>query len=301
MNRQIVPIQISVGIPAYNEEQNIVSVLNALLQQKEEAWELVEIVVYDDGSTDNTLKKIASVRDPRIRVVADGMRQGKTTRLRQMFSEFKGDILCVIDADLRLEGANLITKLIEPFSDSRVMLVGGNVLPEKPVTFIQRSVYATFQVFYESRKTIRGGNNIFGCGGIIAIRHRLADKIDLPEIFNEDAYIYLSCIKNKFKFKYQDAARGYYKLPLTLSDYLRQAFRSHPEAVSIELKKYFGDLIDVELSRPFLFYIRTVLHTFALYPLEVAYITLIHLAIKPLYGIISSRYKLSWFTAASTH
>ncbi len=301
MNVQKIPLKVSVGIPAYNEASTIAAVLKSILKQKQEGWELKEILVYDDGSRDKTLKKIAEIKDERIKVFSDGMRQGKTTRLRQMFGEFGGDVLCMVDADLRLDGDSVITHLISSFTNQKIMLVGGNVTPEAPETFIQRCIYSTFDVFYQSRLHINKGDNIFACGGIFAIRHHLADKTHFPEIFNEDAYLYLNCKKLGYKFKYQDKARGFYRLPRTLSDYLRQAFRSHPEAVEIELGKYFGDLVDKELSRPKLFYIRTVLNTFAMKPIEVICMTLIHLAIKPLYGIISSRYKLSWFTAASAH
>ncbi len=301
MHIESLPIEVSVGIPAYNESKTIGKVIKSVLKQKEKGWTLKEVLVYDDGSSDDTVKIVRNISDRRIKLLSDGTRQGKTTRLRQMFADFRGDVLCMIDADLRLDGSDFISYLIDPFRNPKVQLVGGNVLPEKPETFMQRCIYTTFEVFYQSRLHINGGNNIFGCGGIFAISHRLADKIVLPDIFNEDAFIYLTCIKLGQLFVYQDKTKGYYKLPRTLSDYLRQAFRSHPEAVTIELEKYFGSLLQKELARPKIFYLRTVLHEFAMKPLEVAFMTIIHLAIKPLYGTISSRYKLSWFTAASAH
>ena len=192
--------------------------------------------------------------------------------------------------------------MVESFTDKRVMLVGGNSTPFHPITFFQKSVYSTFLVFYRSRKFIKGGNNIFGCtGSILGIRKELAKKIDLPNVINEDAYIYLYCISNKYKFSYQDKAVVFYKLPTILRDYLRQAFRSHPEAVTIELKKYFGALVDKEFHRPFKFYFASIFMTFMENPLEVLYISAVNLLCKPFYKTISGRYKLSWFTASSTH
>lgn len=126
-------------------------------------------------------------------------------------------------------------------------------------------------------------------------------KITLPEIINEDAYIYLYCMSTGYAFAYQDNAKVLYMLPTNLRDYLRQAFRSHPEAVEIELKKYFGELVDKEFHRPLKFYVKSVLITFLKHPVEVISMVVIHMLCKPFYSIISSRYKLSWFTATSTH
>lgn len=295
-------VKVSVGMPVFNEANNIANVLRDILSQKQQGWELAEILVYNDGSNDGTADAARTVHDARIRVVDDKQRKGKTHRLSQMFAEFTGDILVMFDGDIKLVGDDVVTRMVESFEDEEVMVVGGNSTPFPPTSFFQRCVYTTFSVFYRSRKYVHGGNNIFGCtGSILAVRKSLAKTISLPSIINEDAYIYLHCISNNHKFAYQDNAVVMYKLPLHLKDYLRQAFRSHPEAVEIELRKYFGDLVDKEFSRPFKFYALSVLITFLTHPIEVISMVAIHVLCKPFYGFISSRYKLSWFTAASTH
>lgn len=296
------PVKVSVGLSVFNEANNIAGVLHGILNQKQEGWELAEICVYNDGSTDDTVREARRVKSPLIKVIDDGKRKGKTHRLSQMFKEFNGDILTMFDGDISFVGRDVITHLVDSFNAPKVMLVGGNSTPFPPKSFFQKCVQTTFDVFYRSRKYIKGGNNIFGCtGSILAIRKHLARQIKLPEIINEDAYVYLYCISNGFKFAYQDKAIVLYKLPTNVRDYLRQAFRSHPEAVEIELRKYFGDLVDREFARPFKFYLKSIVITFLLNPLEVISMVVIHILCKPFYSIISSRYKLSWFTASSTH
>lgn len=294
--------QVSVGIAAYNEEKNIRRVLQDILTQKKDGWQLKEILVYDDGSSDDTAREIRAVRSAKIKLIHDAHRRGKTFRLAQMFKAFEGDVLVMFDGDIQFSDGNVITNLVEPFKNIMVMLVGGNSTPFPPVSFFQRCVYSTFDVFYRSRNSINNGNNIFGCtGSILAIRKHLARTVELPDIMNEDAYIYLFCIRKHFLFRYRDNAVIYYTLPSHLKDYLRQAFRSHPEAVEVELRTHFGDLVDREFARPLKFYLYSVFLTFLRKPLEVITISLIHIVCKPFYSHISSRYKLSWFTASSTH
>lgn len=296
-------IKVSVGIPAYNESNNIKNVLKDILSQRRDGWRLAEVLVFDDGSTDGTVMKMGEIKDKLIKIHPGKKRCGKTYRLNQMFSEFGGNILVMFDGDIRIVGKSVITKIVKAFeSDDQVMLVGGNSKPMDPLSFFQRSVYSTFSVFNKSRKAVRGGNNIFGCtGSILAIKKELAKSFKIPKVFNEDAYIYFYCLQMGYKFLYEDNAQILYKLPTNLSDYLRQLFRSNPAAVDFELKKYFGNLVEEEFKRPLGFYIKSVIKTFVEQPAEVLFIVAVNIISKPFYPVISRNYKLSWFTASSTH
>src|SRR3989344_8805313 len=205
-------IKVSVGLSVFNEGNNIANVIHDILHQKQEGWKLMEVLVFDDGSNDSTVKKAKGINNRLLKIVEDGTKKGKTHRLSQMFKTFKGEVLVMFDGDVRLVGENVITKLVESFNDPFTMLVGGNSQPFSPKNFFQRAVYTTFSVFYRSRIMVRGGNNIFGCtGSILAIRNTLARKIMMPSVINEDAYIYLYCLNEKYKFSYQDKARVMYK------------------------------------------------------------------------------------------
>lgn len=299
MNKKI---QISIGIPAYNEEKNIRRVLNGILSQKEDNWTLKEVLVMCDGCTDKTAVRAKSVQDNRIVVLEDGMRKGKTTRLTELFAMFKGDILIMFDGDIEFSTDQVITSLLKGFQDEKVMVVGGNSKPFPPKTFVQNAVYATFKVFYESRKKLKNGNNIFGAtGSILAARKEFIKNVTLPKIVSEDAYIYLLCLKQKFKFKYVDNAVIYYKLPLNFSDYIKQVLRSNPESVTSELEPYFGKKVYREFKRPKGFYAKNVFSAFVQNPIGVATIMTINILCRPFHKVVMSNYKLDWFTAESTH
>lgn len=295
------PLTLSIGIAALNEEQKIGGVLANILAQNEEDWTLKEILVYSDGSTDRTNEIVQSIKDKRVKLIADTVRRGKTFRLKQMFAEFSGEILVMFDADITLKDNDVVSKLIAPFSDPNVMLVGGNSRPFPPKTFVEKAVYTTFEVFDDSRNALRGGHNVFGCtGSILAIRNSYAKKLTLPSLINEDAFLYLSVIKDSFLFKYAKDAVIYYKLPNNFGDYIRQSFRSDPQAVTTELDQYFGKLADDEFARPMSFYVSSALQSFVRNPLGVLIIAFSKCLFIPFYSIVSKNYKLDWFTARST-
>lgn len=105
---------ISVLIPARNEEKNIEYLLKDLQQQD---YQNLEIIVFNDQSTDNTegiLKQFAE-KDKRIHYtnssgLPDGW-MGKNYACHSLAKEAKGKYLLFLDADVRIR-ANIIEKML---------------------------------------------------------------------------------------------------------------------------------------------------------------------------------------------
>ena len=57
-------VKISIIVPTYNGEQYILKCINSLLDQ---TLKEIEIIVIDDGSTDNTKNLVLSIKDPRVK------------------------------------------------------------------------------------------------------------------------------------------------------------------------------------------------------------------------------------------
>jgi cellulose synthase/poly-beta-1,6-N-acetylglucosamine synthase-like glycosyltransferase len=293
---------VSICISAHNEEKNIVHLLAAILNQHQTNWKLAEILVYCDGCTDHTASLAKSLRSKYIRVIDDGKRTGKVGRVNEFNKTAKGDMLVIFDADLLLAHDTVIRELVTSlYNQDLIALVGGNTQPILPKTFFERAVFSTFLVFEKSRKFLKEGNNIFGCnGGCIAYKKGFAQSITIPNVINEDDYLYFSCLKQGHLFKHSSNAIVYYKLPQTLIDYLSQTYRSNPEAVVLNFTKHFGPIVSQEYHRPFHFLAKSVLQSFFVYPFETLYIVGINLLSKPFFPIISTRYKLEWYNAPST-
>lgn len=292
---------VSVGIPAHNEEKNIQKIISDILKQNQKSWKLKEIIVYCDFCSDKTAERIKDLNNPLLNIILGKVRKGKTYGTQKILNAFDSDFLVMFDADLKLEGGNVITNLISGFDDPKVMLTSGNKRPFLPKNLIEGGIYSTFEVFYESKLKIKNGNNIFGCqGGCIAFRKSFAKSLNLPNIISDDAYLYLKCIDSGFKFRYIDKAKVYYKMANNISDYLKQLFRSTPQSVNLLLQKQFGNRTIEEFSRPMGFLFFAVARTFLKRPIPTLTVILINILAKPFIPIMAKKYVSYYDTAAST-
>jgi poly-beta-1,6-N-acetyl-D-glucosamine synthase len=89
-------------IPAYNEELVIGTCVRAALAVD---YPSLEILVLDDGSTDQTARiaTAAAAGDPRVTVLQDPVNRGKAERLNLGFARAAHELVAVIDADTHLE------------------------------------------------------------------------------------------------------------------------------------------------------------------------------------------------------
>ena len=86
---------VSIIVPVYNGASTIRETLDSVLQQSVEAFELI---VIDDGSTDNTLEVVASFNDPRLSVFTYPNAGVATTRNRGV-THASAEYISFIDAD----------------------------------------------------------------------------------------------------------------------------------------------------------------------------------------------------------
>lgn len=91
-------MNVTIGIPFYNNEKTIHSAINSVIYQTFKDWKLILI---DDGSSDNSLhiaKKLAA-RDERITIISDGKNKGLVARLNQIIDLADADYIARMDAD----------------------------------------------------------------------------------------------------------------------------------------------------------------------------------------------------------
>ena len=102
-------MDISVIIPAYNEEKRIAFTLEKsidFLQQRSWKYELLPV---DDGSRDATVERIAEVARefPQVRCVLNGQNRGKGYSIRHGLEEAQGNFIGFMDADYKTDIAAL--------------------------------------------------------------------------------------------------------------------------------------------------------------------------------------------------
>ncbi|MBE0471435.1 MAG: glycosyltransferase family 2 protein [Methyloprofundus sp.] len=85
----------TVVIPLYNKGVHIVPTLMSVLAQ---SFRNFEVIVVDDGSTDDSLEKVQSVVDERIKVIHQN-NQGVSVARNRGIQEAKGEYIAFLDAD----------------------------------------------------------------------------------------------------------------------------------------------------------------------------------------------------------
>lgn len=89
------PPQVSVVIPAYNAEATILSAVQSVLDQ---TCASIEVLVIDDGSTDATRARLATLTDDRLRVFSSD-NQGVATARNRGMRIARGEFISFLDAD----------------------------------------------------------------------------------------------------------------------------------------------------------------------------------------------------------
>lgn len=115
--------QLSVVIPAYNEERTLRHVVGEVLKLPY----LHEIVIVDDASRDGTgaIADALAAQHSRVIVVHHGKNQGKTEALKTGFQKTTGSVVIVQDADLEYDPTE-IPSLMEPILTGRADVVYGS-------------------------------------------------------------------------------------------------------------------------------------------------------------------------------
>src|SRR5690242_9290742 len=88
--------KVSVILPAYNVEKYIADAVNSILLQ---SFGDFELLVIDDGSTDNTRGIVQSINDPRLLYLSNGRNAGLAFTLNKGIDQSSGQYIARMDGD----------------------------------------------------------------------------------------------------------------------------------------------------------------------------------------------------------
>ena len=94
--------ELSLVIPAYNEQELISDSLKTLTQFLQVRFDHFEILVVDDGSTDGTTRVVRGISEaqPNVRLLEQVTNQGKGRAIQRGVMESRGEYILFMDADL---------------------------------------------------------------------------------------------------------------------------------------------------------------------------------------------------------
>lgn len=93
-------MELSLIIPAYNEEKVIAQTLEDAVQCLAALVGSFEILVVDDGSTDQTAQQVRQCKDTRVKLISYQPNRGKGYAVRMGILAARGNVVCYTDADL---------------------------------------------------------------------------------------------------------------------------------------------------------------------------------------------------------
>ncbi len=266
--------KVTIAVCAYNEQDNIVSFLNSVLEQKAEGFTISKILVINDGSTDNTAKLVRSFGSSKIHLLDYKKRSGKSLRLNIIYSDLKDEFLLQSDADVLFSHNYVVRDMLVPLiKDKNVGMTGGNPMPLPSKTFIEKAVNCTTEVYINLRKEVRHGDNVLSADGrILAYRRELVKNITIPsDMIANDMYTYFCCLSLGKKYKFVQTAIVRFRSPQTIKDQIRQ--NSRFRAAPIRMKNFFAEeLVEKELSIPTHLLFKHYLVTFINNPIHCLFI-----------------------------
>jgi len=113
---------VSVVIPAYNEAAGIAATVRSMAASRYRGR--LEIIVVDDGSTDDTAAIARGLGIPDVYVITQP-NTGKPGALNRGIAEARSEILVLVDGDTVFEPGT-IERLVAPLSDPEIGAVSGN-------------------------------------------------------------------------------------------------------------------------------------------------------------------------------
>jgi cellulose synthase/poly-beta-1,6-N-acetylglucosamine synthase-like glycosyltransferase len=119
-------MNISVGVLAYNEEQNIERLLDTLMRQ---TVPLKEVFVVSSGSTDKTNDIVRRFANKKVRLIVQEKRLGKASAINEFLRRASSKIVVVASADIMLE-EDTISELCKPFRKEGIGIVASHPVPE---------------------------------------------------------------------------------------------------------------------------------------------------------------------------
>ncbi len=243
-------LELSIGIPSYNENRNLIRLLKQIKRQKLYPGTILKEIIISDDSDDETpelMERYLKNEKLEIKYIHHEKRRGVAAAWNEIFREAGGDIIILYDADIFLTKNTtyyLTKKILE---NKKTGVVGGNIIAllEKGIAseasyFISRWLNNVRTRYPESQFTIMGR--------ALALRRKLADKIYIPpHVIAVDLYIETIAYKEKYKISYAKNAIVFFKPAKTLYENMSQIVRAvigHSQLKKM-INKYIPQKIDM--------------------------------------------------------
>ncbi len=216
---------VSVIVPAFNEAPTISKVIRSILRS-DYPKDKLEVVVVDDGSTDNTKDVVAGFKGGRVTFLSQ-RHSGKAAAMNLGLSRAKGRFVACLDADSFVP-RNTLKHLMVNFCDRSVAAVTPVMEVDTPKTLLQKVQNIEYLLAVYIKKLLSNINSIHVTPGPFSIYKasviRKIGKFDERSIV-EDQEIAYRMQKHNYKIVQSERGEVYTSAPKGLLDLYRQRMR----------------------------------------------------------------------------
>jgi len=217
--------ELSVVIPAYNEAAGIAATVRSMIASRYSSR--MEIIVVDDGSTDDTARIARDLRLPNVRVITQA-NSGKPGALNRGIAEARYDILVLVDADTVFEPGT-IERLVAPLQDPDVGAVSGNTKVWNRRGFLGGWQHIEYVMGFNLDRrmydmlgimpTVPGAIGAFRRAALAAVGGLSHDTLA------EDTDLTMALCRTPWRIVYAASAIAWTEAPATLRELWRQRYR----------------------------------------------------------------------------
>jgi biofilm PGA synthesis N-glycosyltransferase PgaC len=259
-NDELPPITII--IPVYNEENTIKETFRGINQQ--DYPNKMEVLVVDDGSTDNTIEKLEKLNIENLKIIKI-KHKGKSYALNTGLKNASYDIIVTIDADTFLH-KNAIKRIVARIlQDNQYAAVAGHVLVKNErasrLSRIQAWDYAAGISAIKRKQSMFGGT-LVAQGAFSVFRKKPLLEIGgwMPRL-GEDIVLTWGLLKKGYKTSYEPSAFAFTSAPVSFNGFFRQrqrwargmieGFKDHIDLIW-KRKNYSSFFVALDLFFPFI-------------------------------------------------
>jgi len=238
------PPSVSILLVGYNEEEHIADAIESLLQFE---YPKLEIIVVDDGSTDDTYEKARPYADRgHIKLYRNSSatgRQGRPATSNMAFSLSQGEFIVSVDADSSFDRAALI-EILSPFQDPTVGVVAGNLKPRNAyrnfVTRMQALEYLQSITLWKTWLNLLDWN-MQASGAFGAFRREALEQVQAWDSeMAEDADVSLKIKRSGWRIVFAPDAIAMTNVPDTPRSLINQRYRWDRGILRTYFRKHAG-------------------------------------------------------------
>lgn len=244
---------VTIAVPAHNEATVIAKTIASLQHLRHPRGPaFLEILVVDDGSTDATadIARSAPPGPIDVRVISQPPSK-KAGALNRAFTEARGEIVVVIDADT-VADSGLMEAMLPHFADPMIGAVAGNVKVGNQRTLFGRLQALEYVVSLNLDRRAQAAANVMavvpGAAGAFRKSAVIGAGGYSTDTLVEDADLTVSLLAAGWKIPYESRAIAYTEAPQTMTDVVRQRRRWSYGTVEV-VAKHGLHMFDVKSGR----------------------------------------------------